>query len=247
MVRHRYSWEEETLIIDLYTRLSYSEINDKSPEIIRLCSMLNTYGYDCVVSGLRNKMENLKSVDQEYISDGRIGRGHVAIEFSERWKNYQDSGFIGLDGDIEKAIQIVKKHNPDIPHSGISGRTGQTAFRERVLTSFDRQCCISGMNTAELLQACHIKPYRVCMAEGRMEQTADVRNGLCMNVLYHKAFDSGLFSIDEDRRVMLSPKLELKADDKFFRPYEGKKIYQTNRTIIGDTYLEYHRKNIFVC
>ena len=245
MVRHEYTWEEETLIIDLYTRTPTSDINDKNQGIISLCETLNHYGYGCVVPGIRNKMENLKSVDSDYISNGRVGRTHIAKDFMNRWIDYQKTGFIGLDKDVENAYGLVEKHNPSIPQPKRKGRDGQAVFRERVLAAFDNQCCISRMNTPQLIQACHIKPYSVCIAEKRLDQANDVRNGLCMNILYHKAFDKGLFSIDEDKRIVLSPSLELKRDDSFFLPYEGEKILETGRTIIGEQYLEYHRKNVF--
>ncbi len=245
MVGHKYSWEEETLIIDLYTRTPTSKINDKNPEIMALCNSLNQFGYDCVVSGIRNKMENLKSVDPDYTSDGRIGRKNAKKEFTERWMSYLSTNFKNLDNDVEFALKTIEKHNPDVTRPAIKRRDGQAVFRERVLASFDCQCCITKMKTPQLLQACHIKPHSVCIKENRPDQDMDIQNGLCMNILYHRAFDAGLFSIDEDKKIILSPYLDLKDRDSFFSQLEGQTIITTDRTMIGEQYLEYHRKNIF--
>lgn len=63
MVGQRYTWEEETLIIDLYSRTPIPNIRNDNPEIAELCELLNRNGYSRTVSGIRNKMKNLKSVD----------------------------------------------------------------------------------------------------------------------------------------------------------------------------------------
>ncbi len=248
MARYSYTWEEETLIIDLYTRILPSRLSDNTDEIKELSSILNSYGYGCVVSGIRNKMENLKSVDFDYTSQGKIGRTHIAKNFMVRWKEYQRTGFSGLDYDVEIAWKRVSAHRPEepLPKGASCNRDYQAMFRARVLSAFDNRCCISNLSTSSLIQACHIKPNKDCIADNRIDQAKDVRNGLCMNVLYHKAFDDGLFTIDEDRRVLLSPSFVLDKEDKYFRSIEGKKITQTGRVEIGDEYLEYHRKNIFI-
>lgn len=247
--RRSYTEEQEILIIDLYTRTPTSRISNGNPDIIALCDFFNSHGYPSVVSGIRNKMENLKSVDPEYTSDGRVGRGNIRKGFKDLWLSELEDGFSNLDKHVESAMAAIIAHRPEDGTSEVPAwkhRVGQAAFRERVLASFDDTCCISGIRTPGLIQACHIKPFRICKKEGAESQKMDVRNGLCMSILHHKAFDKGLFTIDEDHCVLLSSSLDgLPRDDTFFLPFEGSRIRETPRTMIGEEYLEYHRKNIF--
>ena len=247
--RNSYTKEQEILIIDLYTRTPTARIRDSNPEIIALCDFFNDNGYHSVVSGIRNKMENLKSVDPEYTADGRTGRNNIRQGFKELWLEELRSGFSELDKHVEWAVSEIVKHSPADAAGAMPvwrHRSGQANYRDRVLAAFDNSCCISGIQTPDLIQACHIKPYRICERDGMEEQKTDVRNGLCMSVLHHKAFDSGLITIDEEHRLLISSEWEdLADDDTFFRPYEGRRIRETSRTIIGEEYLEYHRENIF--
>ncbi len=246
---YRYTKEQEILIIDLYTRTPTSRIRNSNPDIVELCRFFNDHGMPTVVSGIRNKMENLKSVDPDYVSDGRVGRTKMAKSLRELWDAEMETGFAHLDEHVADAIAAIESGSSNRP-SGTppqwSSRTGQAAFRERVLTAFGGQCCISGMSNPSLIQACHIKPYTTCHDEGRADQEMDVRNGLCMNVLFHKAFDAGLFTIDEQHRVLLSESIkDHPTEDEYFSRYDCMHIHETTRTHIGPDYLEYHRKNIF--
>ncbi len=246
---YRYSPEEEILIIELYTRTPNEKIGDKNPEIIELNQFFNDNGYTTTVTGIRCKMENLKSVDPEYTEGGRVGRSHMSIPFRELWLEELETGFADLDVRSEEAVKKISLGKGDKPGTPIryARRAGQDAFRERVLTAFGGECCISGMSTPSLIQACHIKPYSTCHDEGRTDQEMDVRNGLCMNALFHRAFDAGLFTIDEDHRVLLSDRIgEYPTERNFFKPYSSARIHETGRTIIGEEYLDYHRHNIFL-
>ena len=236
------------MIIDLYSRTPIPNIRNDNPEIVELCDLLNRNGYSRTVSGIRNKMENLKSVDDDYTSNGRVGRTNMSKELRSRWLNYCETGFVDLDDDVNRArsmIGFIPIPEPT-PSPGIPGRQGQDRFRRRVLAAYDNSCCISGIRIGGLLEACHIKPYNVCVEEGRSDQAMDVRNGLCMNRLHHRAFDQGLFGIDEDFHIILSPSLDVPADDTYFLPYEGMKVKGPRFSIISKEYLEYHRKNIFI-
>ena len=78
----------------------------------------------------------------------------------------------------------------------------------------------------------------------------DVRNGLCLNVLHHVAFDRGYMGIDEDRKVMYSPRLHDDCDresvSKMFMPFGGRMIDKDVRMPADGDYLDYHRKNVFM-
>jgi len=85
-------------------------------------------------------------------------------------------------------------------------RGHQAEFREEVLKAYARKCAISSLPNERLLQAAHIIPD----AEYSGKQT--VRNGIALNYLHHKAFDSYLIGIDADYVVHVSEKLHRLKD-----------------------------------
>lgn len=94
-----------------------------------------------------------------------------------------------LKGPSEKARQVkVRLH--------------QRFFRETVLASYGCSCCVCSNPVPQLLIAGHIVPW----AE-REDLRANPRNGLCLCVLHHDAYDCGLWTVDDSYEIRLSPKL----------------------------------------
>jgi putative restriction endonuclease len=251
-----YRAEEEVLIIDLYTRTPHSEIRDGNPDIIGLAEYISEHsGVRRSPSGVRYKMENLKSVDETYRGKGLV---NISPRFRDMWYRHLEEGFSGLDEEVRRA-KLILEGGPDIPveegefdlegratRRFVEVRANQHVFRERVLCAYGGACCITGVRIPELLRASHIRPWRDC--DGR--QRLDVRNGLCLNALHDAAFDTGLMGIDEDLRVMFSPRIadaySREAASALFAPYEGRSIEGTSEVPAGEDYLEYHRKTLFL-
>lgn len=82
-------------------------------------------------------------------------------------------------------------------------RIGQARFKQDVFTLYGRRCRVSGLEVAELLQACHIKPW----AQASDNERVDPNNGLCLAVHMHVAFDNHLLGIAPDGRIVLSERL----------------------------------------
>ena len=82
-------------------------------------------------------------------------------------------------------------------------RIKQDFFRRAVLASYRGRCCISGVGEPRLLIASHIVPWREDKAN-RLNPS----NGLCLSAIHDKAFDSYLFSLTDDGRVVLSAALK---------------------------------------
>lgn len=70
-------------------------------------------------------------------------------------------------------------------------RTGQSDFKHRVNMNFGGRCAISGHNTAELLQACHIQEFSVA-------QNNSTSNGILLDVGLHVMFDRNLMCINPE-------------------------------------------------
>jgi putative restriction endonuclease len=108
------------------------------------------------------------------------------------------------------------------------------------------RCCITGINVPSLLRASHIKPWSD-FADCRL----DPRNGLCLSSLHDAAFDSGLITLDEAFRVVLSKRLKehfpQPALEQNFVPFEGRAIRLPDKLAKPKAkFLEYHRVSVFV-
>jgi len=91
----------------------------------------------------------------------------------------------------------------DDPVSLSKRRRYQSKLRDIVLDDYGWKCALCDMDHPALLEAGHIKPYRI--AEKDKNQPA---NMLCLCVLHHKLFDLGLISIRPDLSVLVSSELK---------------------------------------
>jgi predicted restriction endonuclease len=110
-------------------------------------------------------------------------------------------------------------------------RIGQTRFAQEVFARYDRRCAVSGIEAAELLQACHVKPW----AEASGDERMDPNNGLCLAVHLHLAFDAHLLCVAPDGRIVLSERLT-REDRERLKLHEGLQIEVTAKQ---RPYLEY--------
>ena len=93
-----------------------------------------------------------------------------------------------------------------LPATGPATTTRRDArFREMVLRAYEHRCAVCGYDVrfgqCDLaLEAAHIK---WCQARGPNE----VRNGLALCAIHHKAFDRGAIGLSDDLRVLVSSDL----------------------------------------
>lgn len=80
-------------------------------------------------------------------------------------------------------------------------RLHQATFREMVLSAYSRKCAMTSLPVPELLEAAHIIP------DSHDEGVSEVRNGICLSRIHHRAFDSNLIGITPDFRIKVSERL----------------------------------------
>lgn len=95
----------------------------------------------------------------------------------------------------------------------VAQRRGQPAFRNNVLKAYDGQCCVTGSRATQVLEAAHILPYRG-------DHTNEVNNALLLRSDFHTLFDLGLWWVDPDMRIRLSPVLE----ETEYWGYDGQRL-----------------------
>lgn len=84
-----------------------------------------------------------------------------------------------------------------------AARIGQDVFRNKLLRRWKGACAISGCKNRKLLRASHIVPWRDCSDNDRFSPD----NGLPLMPHLDAAFDTGLFSFDDNGRIIISSTL----------------------------------------
>jgi hypothetical protein len=128
----------------------------------------------------------------------------------------------------------------------VSAPKREGAFRHLVLREYDFCCavCEAKFRLANLTEAtaAHIVPKH-------KKGTDDPRNGLALCRTHHWAFDAGIFSLDDDCRVLLSSKLK-QAETKNFglMSLAERKIILPENGILRPhpEALEWHRSNVML-
>lgn len=80
-------------------------------------------------------------------------------------------------------------------------RLHQAEFRERVIAAYGARCAMTGLPVPELLEAAHIIP------DSENRGVADVKNGICLSRIHHRAFDANLIGITPDYQIQVSDRL----------------------------------------
>lgn len=108
-----------------------------------------------------------------------------------------------LDFLSRKAVRLIVPIGPTESQATIKIRRGQQFFRQSILNAYNIRCCITGIAVPRLPVASHIKPWNQFP-----DHRLDPRNGLCLSTLHDAAFDSGLITLDNQYRVVLSQRLK---------------------------------------
>lgn len=119
-------------------------------------------------------------------------------------------------------------------------------FKREVPRLYNHTCCISGMKIetsiqAQMVDACHIKPFSVSNDD-------TITNGICLSPNLHRAFDRGLLTINPDYLVRISPAVREEASVYALKQFEGKPITLPLQQKHYPSVLnfEWHRKERFV-
>ena len=118
------------------------------------------------------------------------------------------------------------------------------AFRSILLEQYGRKCAVSGIaletdSNAEV-QAAHI----VALSLGGAD---DPRNGFTLTGTLHWAFDNGLFCVEDNRKVIISPKALSSGNNEWLRQFNGIQIFEASGSSFktAPEAFAWHRENIF--
>lgn len=248
-------WTREELIIafNLYCKIPFGKIHNRNPEIIDLAKILGR-----TPSAVSWKLANLASLDpvlKKRNIAGASNRGkldaEIFEEFSGNWERLAFESEKLLAQKLGKPIEdIAEVEEFDLPKAGkeraslVKIRVNQSFFRKAVLAAYNFQCCVTGLEIPELLNASHIIPW-----SKDEENRVNPRNGLCLNAIHDRAFDRGLLTITSDLTVKVSKSVKQRkvseAVQDFLLRYDGMEIKKPSRFLPDLEFLKYHNKNVF--
>lgn len=91
----------------------------------------------------------------------------------------------------------------------VSRKLREKSFTKRVLAAYGNKCAFSGMQL-KLVDAAHILPV------SEPTSTDETSNGIALSALYHRAFDRGLVTINEQYQILVhNQKLEELRENGF--------------------------------
>jgi putative restriction endonuclease len=251
---HRF-WTRDELIIafNLYCKIPFGQIDQGNSAVIALANVLRR-----TPASLSWKLANFARLDPALQARGIKGASHGSKGELEVWEEFNNN-WDSLAFESERLLakltnQSVEEMNgleeADLPKDGLERermvkvRVNHRFFRTTVLTSYTSRCCITGLAIPGLLSASHIAPWAKD-PNNRMNP----RNGLCLNLLHHKAFDAGLITITPEFQVRVSTSLTsttADANSNFFGRYNNQFAQLPRRFLPDPSLLEWHNKTVFI-
>jgi predicted restriction endonuclease len=207
-------------------------------------------------SSVAMKLSNLASLDPVITSNGRKGLAGASTLDKTIWQEFSENTE-ALMPVAEGALHSVLHSTEDTPtptqgtyqeldhYSNVKVRKGQKLFRDAVLSAYENCCCVTGLSDPRFLIASHIRPWRE-----DTKNRLNPRNGLCLSLMFYKAFDIGLITFSEDFRLVISSELKHQENNPYmantFLSRKGQKIQLPSKFSPDETFLSWHRTSYFV-
>lgn len=237
--RNDWTIEQITIALYEYCRNPFGQFSASKQFVKDLGALIGR-----TPAAIVRKVGNLASFDPQMKERGVNGLSHTSKLDEVVWNKYFGHwDQLAYDAEIliaqyknqqlEQSLTIDLNNLPEGKERTyeIKKRINQGFFRDTVLSSYEQKCCITGINNPALLNACHIVDW----SEDAANRT-NPQNGLCLNVLFHKAYDENLIGISPDYEIIVSEKFfgeKINSTDIQFRNYikgiNGKKIMLPKR------------------
>lgn len=248
-------WTRNELIlaVNLYCKLPFGRLHRSNQDIINLANLIGR-----TPSSVAFKLVNFASLDPSLQARGIKGASNASKLDKDIWNEFFNNWEL-LPFESEKLLANLKnttieKLNHiteyDLPKEGktreqiVKVRVNQSFFRSSILASYNNTCCITGIQQPEILIAGHIKPWSV-----DEKNRLNPQNGIAINALHDKAFETGLMTITTDYKIKISPILfkqkKTKSVEDFFLKFDGQDIILPSRFLPDIEFLKYHNDNRF--
>lgn len=248
-------WTREELIlaINLYCKLPFGRLHKSNPEVINLANLIRR-----TPSSIAYKLVNFASLDPSLKLRGIKGASNASkldkVIWSEFFNHWDELPFESekLLAKIENTTVEKLNHisENELLKTGktreqiVKIRVNQSFFRSSILASYNNTCCITGIQQPEFLIAGHIKPWSI-----DEKNRLNPQNGIAINALHDKAFETGLITITTDFKIKVSPLLlkqkKSKSIEEYFLKYDDKDIILPSRFLPDIEFLKYHNNERF--
>jgi putative restriction endonuclease len=249
MRRENLNHSQLVLAFSLYCRTPFGKIHNKNPEIISSAKLIGR-----TPSSVSWKLANFARLDPSLARRNISGATHGSKGEKEVWDEFEQNwDKLTFESEILRAelsgTSLEPEPTDEIFPAGrtreglIKIRVNQGFFRSAILAAYDSTCCVTGIQSGELLCASHIVPWSVDIAN-----RTNPRNGLCLNALHDRAFDRGLITISRDFRVVVSPELKSSTNQgirKLLLEYEHVQIKLPEHFRPDPTFLQYHFESVY--
>lgn len=244
-------WTRDELIlaINLYCKMPFGKMHGRNPDIIEFAKLIGR-----TPASIALKLGNFASFDPTLKERGIKGASNASKLDKKIWDEFYnnwDAALIASEQLLANAKhttieRLNKVEVADLPKEGkekerlVKTRVNQSIFRTVVLATYNNSCCITGINNQELLIASHVVPW-----SKDEKNRLNPMNGLCLNALHDKAFDSGLITIAaDDYTIKVSSKLKKKnvpeSIEQNFLKLEGKSIHLPDKFLPAKELLKIH-------
>jgi putative restriction endonuclease len=249
-------WTRDELILalNLYLKLPFGKLHSRTPEIIHLAGIIGR-----TPGSVAMRLNNFASVDpyhqQRGIGGLPGGRKQVEPIWNEFITNKENLLF-----ESERILAEKEQNTIEVKYAEIlSGtedlkgetkirevktRVNQNVFRQIVVANYNGKCAITGIHIPGLLIASHIIPW-----SKNENERLNPQNGIAINALHDKAFDSGLMTITPDFQIKISSILKKQSKSEaiqdYFLKYENQHIILPSRFLPDAEFLKYHNQERF--
>ena len=175
----------------------------------------------------------------------------ITIKFDKRKYNQRDhlSNFLSKLSDLYMKDNVLYINEEDIPND-ITELEKRDPYLHRLYKSnlkveskeiYKKEICYMEKLDYPSLVASHIKPWRICMKEHKINEAYDFNNGLLLSRGMDALFDKGYISFNDDGTIIISERLSEEVREHLKRYTIDLKILNTERL----KYLKYNRENVF--
>ena len=101
-------------------------------------------------------------------------------------------------------------------------RKREEIFRKKIMVNYNKTCAVCRKRRLSLNGNPEVEAAHILEKKSRGED--HIQNGISLCRLHHWAFDKGLFSIDDDYKIIIKEEIKKDKNHEEIYKYEGKKI-----------------------
>lgn len=193
------------------------------------------YYLECLKNNGSALYDKLNKVIEDYPINGGYGIFEGVIpEFEEKVNH------LAKPDDCEVAIDDTVTSKIETSPDNMAALFNAVSFRDFIMVGYDNLCAVTGTvmkyESYMNLEAAHIKPK----SHGGLYLP---NNGLALCRDMHWAFDKGFFTLDDDLKIVVHPKIT----SEYLNSFNGKQIrVPSNQFFIPDLdNVRYHRESVY--